>query len=102
LSKVESSVKGRALKDADLTEKMAFFEAYGALAGSSGVTFLDGLLNSKGFLGKREDSEIRACAAMALGKIGSRDAADALQKAQGDKDTLVRNAVNRAMRGGNA
>jgi hypothetical protein len=102
LSKVESSVKGRALKDADLTEKMAFFEAYGALAGSSGVTFLDGLLNSKGFLGKREDSEIRACAAMALGKIGSRDAADALQKAQGDKDTLVRNAVNRAMRGGAA
>jgi hypothetical protein len=99
LAKVEAAVKGRALRDADLTEKMAFFEAYGALAASAGVAFLDGILNSKGFLGKREDSDLRACAAMALGKIGTRDAAEALERAQGDKDVLVRNAVNRAMRG---
>lgn len=102
LPKVEAAVKGRSLRDADLTEKMAFFEAYGSLAAQAGVPFLDGLLNGKGFLGKREDSELRACAAMALGKIGSRDAADALQRAQGDKDVLVRNAVNRAVRGGTA
>lgn len=102
LSRVESAVKGRALRDADLTEKMAFFEAYGALSTTGGVSYLDGLLNAKGFLGKREDSELRACAAMALGKIASRDATDSLQKAQGDKDVLVRNAVNRALRGGAA
>lgn len=102
LSRVESAVKGRSLRDADLTEKMAFFEAYGALSAAGGVGYLDGLLNAKGFLGKREDSELRACAAMALGKIGSRDATDSLQKAQGDKDVLVRNAVNRALRGGAA
>jgi hypothetical protein len=100
LAKVESAVKGRSLRDADLTEKMAFFEAYGSLAGAAGIQFLDNLLNGKGFLGKREDSELRACAAMALGKIGTREAADALQRAQGDKDVLVRNAVNRAVRGG--
>jgi hypothetical protein len=99
LAKVESAVKGRALRDADLTEKMAFFEAYGSLAAAAGVAFLDGLLNGKGFLGKREDPELRACAAMALGKIGTRDAAEALQRAQGDKEILVRNAVNRAVRG---
>ena len=99
LAKVEAAVKGRALRDADLTEKMAFFEAYGALAAAAGVAFLDGLLNGKGFLGKREDPELRACAAMALGKIGTRDAAEALQRAQGDKEVLVRNAVNRAVRG---
>ena len=102
LAKVEAAVKGRALRTADLTEKMAFFEAFGALAAGAGVSFLDGLLNGKGFLGKREDSEVRACAAMALGKIGTRDAADALERAQGDKDVLVRNAVNRAVRGGAA
>jgi HEAT repeat protein len=102
LAKVEAAVKGRALRSADLTEKMAFFEAYGALAAGAGVSFLDGLLNSKGFLGKREDSEVRACAAMALGKIGTREATDALERAQGDKDVLVRNAVNRAMREGAA
>ena len=102
LEKVEAVVKGRSLRSADLTEKMAFFEAYGSLAAGAGVAFLDGLLNGKGFLGKREDSEVRACAAMALGKIGTRDAADALQRALGDKDVLVRNAVNRAVRGGGA
>ena len=102
LEKVEAAVKGRSLRGADLTEKMAFFEAYGSLAAGAGVAFLDGLLNGKGFLGKREDSEVRACAAMALGKIGTRDAAAALQRAQGDKDVLVRNAVNRAMRGAGA
>ena len=102
LAKVEAAVRGRSLRDADLTEKMAFFEAYGSLAAAAGVAFLDGLLNGKGFLGKREDSDLRACAAMALGKIGTRDATDALQRAQGDKDVLVRNAVNRAMRGGAA
>jgi hypothetical protein len=102
LAKVEAAVKGRSLREADLTEKMAFFEAYGSLAAAAGIPFLDGLLNGKGFLGKREDSDVRACAAMALGKIGTRDATDALQRAQGDKDVLVRNAVNRAMRGGAA
>lgn len=99
LPKVEAAVKGRSLRDADLTEKMAFFEAYGSLAAAAGVAFLDNLLNGKGFLGKREDSEVRACAAMALGKIGTGDAVDALQRAQADKDVLVRNAVNRAVRG---
>ena len=69
---------------------------------SAELALLDGLLNGKGFLGKREDSELRACAAMALGKIGTREATDALQRAQGDKDVLVRNAVNRAVRGGAA
>ncbi|HEU5186053.1 MAG TPA: HEAT repeat domain-containing protein [Gemmatimonadaceae bacterium] len=98
LAKVEAAVKGRALRDADLTEKMAFFEAYGSLAAAAGVAYLDALLNGKGFLGKREDPEMRACAAMALGKIGTHDAADALSRAQGDKDVLVRNAVNRAVR----
>jgi HEAT repeat protein len=39
---------------------------------------------------------------MALGKIGTREATDALERAQGDKDVLVRNAVNRAMREGAA
>jgi hypothetical protein len=102
LAKVEAAVKGRSLREADLTEKMAFFEAYGSLAAAAGVAFLDALLNGKGFLGKREDSEVRACAAMALGKIGTRDAADALERARGDKDVLVRNAVNRAVREGAA
>jgi HEAT repeat protein len=102
LPRIEAAIKGRDLREGNLTEKMAFFEAYGLLSGDAGVTLLDGLLNAKGFMGKKDDSEIRACAAMALGKINSRKAMDALNRAAGEKDVIVRNAVSRAIRGGTA
>jgi HEAT repeat protein len=99
LARLEGVVKGKAMRDADLTEKMAFFEAYGSLCGDSGVALLDTMLNSKGFLGRREDGEVRACAAIALGRIGSAKATEALRKAAAEKDVIVRNAVTRALRG---
>jgi HEAT repeat protein len=103
LPKIDALVKGRELRAADLTERMAFFEAYGALCGDGGVPFLDGLLNGKsGLLGRREDPEIRACAAMALGHVKTARSQESLQKAMSEKDVIVRNAVNRAMRGGGA
>ena len=102
LPKIEAAIKGKDLRESNLTEKMAFFEAYGLLSGDAGVTLLDGLLNSKGFMGKKDDAEIRACAAMALGKINTPKAMDALNRAAGEKDVIVRNAVSRAIRGGTA
>jgi len=98
LPRIEVAIKGRDLRDGNLTEKMAFFEAYGMLCGDAGITLLDGLLHAKGFMGKRDDSEIRACAAMALGKIGSPKAMESLNKAATEKDVIVRNAVSRAIR----
>ncbi|MFN8572557.1 MAG: HEAT repeat domain-containing protein [Gemmatimonadaceae bacterium] len=102
LAKLEGVLKGKRIHEADLTEKMAFFEAYGAMCGDAGVSMLDGYLNGKGLFGRREDPELRACAAMALGKVGSNGALAALQKASTDKEILVRNAVNRILRGGTA
>ena len=102
LPRIEAAIKGKDLRDGNLTEKMAFFEAFGLLSGDAGVVLLDGLLNAKGFMGKKDDSEIRACAAMALGKINSPKAMDALNRAAGEKDVIVRNAVSRAIRGGTA
>jgi hypothetical protein len=102
LPKLEGAVKGKEVRDADLTEKMAFFEAYATLCGDGGVAYLDELLNAKGFLGRREDPELRACAAMALGKIATPRALEALRKSNNEKEVLVRNAVNRALRGGAA
>jgi hypothetical protein len=99
LPRIEAAIKGKDLRDSNLTEKMAFFEAYGMLCGDAGVPLLDGLLNAKGFMGKKDDSEIRACAAMALGKINTAKAADSLNRATGEKDVIVRNAVSRAIRG---
>ena len=90
---------GNKLKDADLTEKMAFFEAYGALAGEAGIPTLEKLLVAKGgLLGRKGDPETRACAAMALGKIRTPAAREVLQKVTQDKEPLVRNAVSRALR----
>ena len=100
LPRVDSAVKGKRAREVDLTEKMALFEAFGPLAGEPGVPVLEGMLTGKGFLGKREDPELRACAAMALGRIGGAKAMDVLRKASNDneKEVLVRNAINRALR----
>jgi len=99
LSRLETVVKGKRVRDADLTEKMAFFEGYGSLCGEAGVEHLDAVLNGKGFLGRREDAETRACAAIALGRVGTAKAIDTLRKAATEKDVVVRNAVSRALRG---
>jgi len=98
-SRIEAAVMGAKLKDADLTEKMAFFEAFGALAGAAGIPALEKMLVPKGgLLARKEDPETRACAAMALGKIRTPAARDVLQKVVQDKEPLVRNAVSRALR----
>ena len=86
LGRLEATVKGKAIRDADLTEKMAFFEAFGAMCGEAGTAFLDGLLNGKSLLGRREDPELRACAAIALGKVGGKKAQESLQRASAEKD----------------
>jgi HEAT repeat protein len=99
LGRLEQAVRGRAVRDADLTEKVALFEAYGALCGDGGVPLLDGLLNGRSLLGRREDPELRACAALALGRVATAAARAALERAAGEREVLVRNAVNRAMRG---
>ncbi len=70
LPRVEEVVQGKAVKGADLTEKMAYFEAYGALARDAGIPPLEKLLNGRNLIGRKADPEIRACAARALGIIG--------------------------------
>ena len=56
LAKVTAAVEGKSARAADLTEKMAFFEAYGSLVGERGVAALDAMLNSGGFLKRKEDA----------------------------------------------
>jgi hypothetical protein len=97
---IEAVIGGNALRDADLTEKTAFFETYGLLAGENGLKRLRALLEPRGLLRRREDPQIRACAAMALGRIDTESARAVLERHTDDKDPLVRNAVNRALRQG--
>ncbi len=97
---IEAVVTGRRMRDADLTEKTAFFEAYGLLAGDAGLKRLRSLLEPKGLLRRKVDPEIRACAALALGRIDTEESRAVLEKVLHDKEPLVRNAVNRALQGG--
>lgn len=91
-------IRGKRIRGADITEKVAVFEAYGLTADSDGIELLDSLLNKKGLLGKREATEIRAAAALGLGRIGSAEARAALERATQDEDAVVRSNVNRALR----
>ncbi len=98
LRRIEALVLGKAIKDMDLTEKMAFFEAYGSIAGANALKPLSALLLERGLLRMKEPPETRACAAIALGRLKTAEAREVLQRAQDDKELVVRNAVNRALR----
>lgn len=95
--RLEAVLQSKIVRDADLTEKIAFFEAFGAVANAESVAMLDRMLNGKKLFGK-ESPELRACAAMALGKVGSSVSRAALQRAANDKEAMVRNAVMKALR----
>jgi len=98
LRRVEAMVLGKAVKEMDLTEKMAFFEAYGAIAGAAALKPLSSILLERGLLRMKEPPETRACAAIALGRLKTPEARDVLQRAVDDKELVVRNAVSRALR----
>jgi hypothetical protein len=100
LPRLLEAIRRKETRAADLGEKMALFEAFGGMCGDAGVTELDGILNARGLLGAKEPPELRACAARALGLVGSTAAFASLQKASDTKDVVVRSAVARAMRGG--
>lgn len=97
-ARLEAALDGKRLREADLTERIAFFEAYGGLAGAEAVPLLDRILNGKSWLGRREAGEVRACAALGLGRVRSPLAEKALGTAAADPDPVVRSAVGRALR----
>ena len=100
LKKVEPVIQGKAARDIDLTERMRFFEAYAMISGASALETLAGLLSAGGMFKRKESPEVRACAALALGRLRSAEARELLQKHKDDKELVVRNAVSRALRDG--
>jgi HEAT repeat protein len=98
-ARLEAALDSRRLRDSELSERIAFFEAYGGVAGAEGVPLLDRVLNGKSWLGRRESGETRACAALGLGRIRHPAAEKALNAAAADADPVVRSAVGRALRG---
>jgi len=97
-ARLEAALEGKRLREAELTERIAFFEAYGGLAGAEGVPVLERILNGRSWLGRRESPEIRACAARGLGKIRHPAAEKSLNAAAADPDPVVRTAVSHALK----
>jgi hypothetical protein len=97
---LREAIGGPEFRNADVAEKVAFFDAYGRLAGEEAVPHLARMLNGRGLFGHKEPPEIRAGAARALGVVGSPTAVEALSRSADDSDPLVRSAVSRALRGG--
>lgn len=92
-------LKGKGIRAADLAEQMAFFTGYAELAGEEAIPFLDKTLNHRSFLGRREPSQLRACATLALGRVGTVRARRAVERAREDDEPAVRSAVNRVLSG---
>ncbi len=97
-SRFREIIGGKSIREADITEKIAFFETFGQLGGSSAVQILDKILNGRSFLGRREPDELRAAAALALGKATVPEATSSLERASSADEPVVRSAVRRALR----
>jgi hypothetical protein len=79
-------------------EKRALFEAYAASAGDAGIETLERVLRGRVKAGRRPSVHTRACAARALGRIGTARAREVLGGASEDREPVVRSAVNAALR----
>lgn len=99
LRRVEEVVQGKGRKDLDFNERRAFFEAYGAIVGPGGLAVLSDLLGRRGIFRRKQSADVRMCAALGLGKLGTPEARTVLESVAEDSDRQVRNAVAAALRG---
>ncbi len=95
---LKQHIMGSELRKRDLTEQLAFFEAYALAAGGESVKLLDQLLNGRRFFWVKHPSRVRACAARALGLVEGMEASQALEAAAHDRDAMVSSAVHAASR----
>lgn len=93
-----AAISSPRMKDADTTERIALYEAYGSVAGEEAVPMLARLLNGRSWMGRKEAAETRACAALGLARTRSAAAARELSAAAADPEPAVRTAVARALR----
>lgn len=98
LRRIEPVVQGKQQREIDLTERMRFFEAYAMIAGNAALAGLSAMLSPGGLFKRKETPEVRACAALAIGRLKSPEARDILQQHKDDKELVVRTAVGRALR----
>ncbi len=98
-ARLKALVDSKLARQADVSERVALYEAFALAARDEAVPVLDALLNARGLLGPKESPDVRAAAARALGLVATAKGRSALEKAANDKELVVRTAVVRALRG---
>ena len=95
---LRTAINSARVREADVTERIAFFEAFGSVAGEEAVPLLVRVLSGRNWMGRREPADTRACAALGLARTRSAAAQRALAAAAADPEPVVRTAVARALR----
>ncbi len=85
-------------RDWERSERRAFFEAYGSLAGAPATEHLRVLLEPRGMFRRREPADTRACAIFALAKVRTFEARLLVDRYSADKEPVVRSAANTVLR----
>ena len=96
LPRIRATIDSPAAADLSVAEQRAFFKAFGTLAGDDGVAVLRSILRGKTRAAKRSP-ELRACAAVGLGKIGTPVSRGLLLKASKDRNPVVKTAATGAL-----
>ena len=97
------SLGGLALKSgffsASLKIRKGAVRSIGMIGGNNATTVLKNLLKKRVFWGRKENDEVRADAAISLGKIGGKDALETLEEISQTSKGLVHIACKKAMEG---
>jgi HEAT repeat protein len=97
---LQSIVESKAFREVSVNEMRAMFSAYARIGQKKALPTLGRILNKKSFFGGRESTEMRVCAARALGALNNAEALEQLERAQNDKDPAVRRAALRSLMAG--
>jgi hypothetical protein len=97
LPRLAAVTESKEFERRDLSERAAFYEACAYAGRAEAVAFLRKLLEQKSLLKPRHPDPVRVCLCRALGIAGGTEARAALEKLQGDRSALVREAAREAL-----
>lgn len=98
MRRLEGIVQGRSTLPLERAERRAFFEAFAAVAGPSGLQTLRDVVMPSGLFRRKAGTEARTCAVYALGRLRTADARELLVQLANDKELSVRHAASTLLR----